>query len=418
MLDFVIFFFIVLLVLFCSALGYISFDLAAFAVFILIIAFLVYRDRKKVKLEGIVLIRRTKKGRKLIDRIAKRNPGFWKKMSVIGVVVAIPSLVFVSLFLFNNSLNIIEGEDMGGVKFLLPGPVATPVTAPGVFIVPWWIWVIGVMSVMIPHEMSHGIVCRLEKIRIKAVGWLLLLFIPGAFVEPDENQLKKAKRSTKLKVYSAGSFANITLAFFVLIVFSLLFAFLFQPAGLHFQTVENSSANITGLSGSIIKIDDRSISSVEGLSDVLSEHNPGDIIIVETVKNNYIMPAMHFAGNIESLVPRLIIVTDFNETEKKYVVLGEKDDKAFLGVTNIIPTYSTSVDIQMYSSILIIFIWVYIFNLGIGLINLLPIKPLDGGLVFEEITRKFTKKSQAIVRIVSGIMLFILLFNIFGPIFF
>jgi len=411
------FIFLLFLILLHAFIGNISFDLAAFVIFILVIAFLVYRDRKKVKLQGIVLIRRTKKGRTFIDRIAKRNPEFWKSMSVIGIAVAIPSLVFVSVFLFTNSLNIIQGGEESGVKFLLPGPVSAPIIAPGVFIVPWWIWVIGVMSVMVPHEMSHGIVCRLEKIRIKAVGWLLLLFIPGAFVEPDEKQLKKAKRSTKLKVYSAGSFANILLAFSVLIIFSLLFGFLFQPAGLHFQTIENSSANVTGLSGSIIRIDDRSVSSVEDLSAVLSEHRPGDIIIVETAKNNFILPTLHLTGNAESLVPRLMVVTDFNETEKKDVILGEKEERAFLGVTNLVPTYSAFVDISLYSMIIIVFIWIYIFNLGIGLINLLPIKPLDGGLVFEELLSR-NKKSQVIVRIVSSTMLFLLLFNIFGPIFF
>ena len=418
MLDFVMFIFLVLLVLLYSVLGYISFDLAAFAIFVLVIAFLVYRDRKKVKLEGIVFIRRTKKGRKFIDKIAKRNPWFLKKLSVIGIAVAIPALVFVSFFLFFNSFNIIQGGEESGVKFLLPGPVSTPVIAPGVFIVPWWIWIIGVMSVMIPHEMSHGIVCRLEKVRIKAVGWLLLLFIPGAFVEPDEKQLRKAKRSTKLKVYAAGSFANIMLAFSVLIIFSILFGILFQPAGLYFQTVENSSANLSGLSGSIIRIDDRSISSVEDLSDVLSEHRPGDTVSVETAKNNFILPTLHLSGNVESLVPRLMVVTGFNETEEEDVILGEKEEKAFLGVTNLVPTYRTFVDIRLYSIILIVFIWIYIFNLGIGLINLLPIKPLDGGLVFEEIAGKFTKNTQKIVRTVSGIMLFLLLFNIFGPIFF
>ena len=126
MLEFAVFIFLLFLVLLHAFIGNISFDLAAFVIFILIVAFLVYRDRKKVKLQGIVLIRRTKKGRTFIDRIAKRNPEFWKRMSVIGIAVAIPSLVFVSVFLFTNSLNIIEGGEESGVKFLLPGPVSAP----------------------------------------------------------------------------------------------------------------------------------------------------------------------------------------------------------------------------------------------------------------------------------------------------
>jgi membrane-associated protease RseP (regulator of RpoE activity) len=417
MLDFAFFISVLLLVVIYSLLGHISFDLAAFLIFILIVAFLVYRDRKKVRLDGIVLIRRTKKGRNFIDKIAKRNPRFWRKMSIAGIAVAIPAIIIVSAFLFTNSLSIIQGKAEGGVKFLLPGPVSAPVTVPGVFIVPWWIWVIGVMSVMIPHELSHGIICRLEKIRIKAVGWLLLIIIPGAFVEPDEKQLKKAKRSTKLKVYAAGSFANIMLALSILVLFSLLSVLLFYPAGMHFQTIENSSANMTGLSGSIIRIDDISVSSVEELSAILSEHSPGDKITVETAKNNLVMPTLQLTGSLESLAPRLMVVTDFNETESKVVTLGEREGKAFLGVTNFIPTYSTFVDIGVYYAILIIFIWIYIFNLGIGIINLLPIKPLDGGLFFEEIVAK-KKRGRMMVKIVSGILLFLLLFNILGPIFF
>ncbi len=418
MLGYLVLAFLTFMTLLHFFIGNISIDITAFAMFILILAFVVYTDRKKVKLEGIILIRRTKKGRSLIDRIARKNPWFWKKVYILGVMVAIPALIFVSVFLFTNSLSILEGHEEGGVRFLLPGPVSTPITAPGVFIVPWWIWVIGVMSVMFPHEISHGIVCRLEKIRIKAVGWILLLFIPGAFVEPDEKQLKKAKRSTKLKVYSAGSFANIMIAFTVLAVFTLLSGALFQPAGVNFQAIENSSANLSGLSGSIININNIPVNSAEGLSGILSEHEPGDIIYVETAKNNFIAPTFRFTGDLDSFIPTLMVVTTLNETEEKAVTLGSKDGKAFLGVTNLVPTYSTSVDIVLYSTIFIVFLWIYIFNLGIGLINLLPIKPLDGGLVFEEITKKFTKKSKVIVRVVSGIMLFLLVFNIIGPIFF
>jgi membrane-associated protease RseP (regulator of RpoE activity) len=32
---------------------------------------------------------------------------------------------------------------------------------------------------------------RVEKIRVKSAGLLLVLVLPGAFVEPDEKQLKK-----------------------------------------------------------------------------------------------------------------------------------------------------------------------------------------------------------------------------------
>jgi membrane-associated protease RseP (regulator of RpoE activity) len=53
--------------------------------------------------------------------------------------------------------------------------------------------------------------------------------------------------------------------------------------------------------------------------------------------------------------------------------------------------------------------------LGVGAANLLPIKPLDGGYLFEEIFRKFFgERGKEIANVLSAIILFLLLFNIFG----
>jgi len=400
-----------------------NWDLILFLAFILIMALLILKDRKKVKREGIILIRRTKKGRDFIDRVAKRNPRLWNILSIIGIAVAIPALVLVSIFFINNAYGIVSGTvKEGGVRLLLPGPVSAPLLGPAVFIVPWWIWVIGVMSVMLPHEFSHGIMCRLEKIRIQSVGWLLLFIIPGAFVEPDEAQLKKSKRSTRLKVYAAGSFANIAFAFIIVLLFTALFTILFTPAGVYFQTVENSTANLTGMSGSIIEMDNQRIVSPNDISAILSEHKPGDTIEVKTTQSNYMVPYMYISGSAAELIaPKPAIVTDLSDIHIYKVTLTERPDekgKAYLGIsTSDKPTYLLGVDPQLYLSISMLLIWIFIFNLGIGLVNLLPIKPLDGGLVFEVIAEKFSRRSAIIVKAVSGIMLTLLIFNLIGPLF-
>jgi membrane-associated protease RseP (regulator of RpoE activity) len=61
-------------------------------------------------------------------------------------------------------------------------------------------------------------------------------------------------------------------------------------------------------------------------------------------------------------------------------------------------------------------LWIFVFSLGVGIVNILPIKPLDGGLLFEEIVRRFTPRTKFIVRTVSGVMLLVLLFNLIGPV--
>ena len=51
-------------------------DILVFLIFIAIIAGLVYRDRKKIELQGIVLMRKTDKGKAFLDRLAKKSPRF------------------------------------------------------------------------------------------------------------------------------------------------------------------------------------------------------------------------------------------------------------------------------------------------------------------------------------------------------
>ena len=58
--------------------------------------------------------------------------------------------------------------------------------------------------------------------------------------------------------------------------------------------------------------------------------------------------------------------------------------------------------------------WVSLLNLAIGTINLLPMKPLDGGLMFEELLGyKLSKeKVKPIVNTLSYILITILVVNI------
>ena len=396
-------------------------DLIAFIAFILVLALLIYKDRKKAKLEGIILIRRTKKGRNFIDRVAKSHSTFWNIIFSVGMVLSIPIILIISFYLINSAAIILSGQsELGGAGVLLPGPVSAPVIVPGLFIVPWWIWVIGVFSVMVPHEFSHGIVCRLKKIPIKSVGWLLFLFIPGAFVEPDENKLKKEKKSTKIKVYAAGSFANIMLAFTMLIVLALFIVFMFKPSGFFiYETVPGSPANLSGLSGTILEINENPISTLDDADRIFQGLNPGDTIRIKTTQNTYMVPVINFQGGdlIDFIRPNYIVVSNANETQIQSIILARNNetDESFLGI-NGVQSYSSILNIEHYFTIATLLIWIYIFNLGIGLLNLLPIKPLDGGMIAETLAGK-SKTKLKVAKYISIAMLLVLLFNIIGPIF-
>jgi len=394
-------------------------DLIAFAIFILVIVILVYRDRKNVKRQGIMIMRRSKKGRDTIDKIAKKHPRFWKGVGNFGIIVAICVMIIATAIMIKLALDLIlTGARAGGLALLLPGPVATAIAIPGVFVVPWWIWVIGIAIIIIPHELFHGIMCRLDKIRIKSVGWVLLLFLPGAFVEPDEKQLQKAKRITKIRVYAAGSFINIMIGLLLLAILSIFIFFSgpqVHPVGLAYQKINGTPAYLANLSGPIISINSISVTNPEEMQSVLSKLKPGDRANVTTMDSK---PAPIFNGKLEYIFPQAVYLISEGSTKTTEVTLAENPDKKGIGYLGIY--YSATVydaDNDLNIQLIQVIIWIYVFCIGIGLVNLLPIKPLDGGLIFEEIVDKYVKKrKKIIVRAMSIFILLLIIFNLVFPI--
>jgi len=65
--------------------------------------------------------------------------------------------------------------------------------------------------------------------------------------------------------------------------------------------------------------------------------------------------------------------------------------------------------------IISLFKWLFLLNIGIGLFNLLPLKPLDGGLIFEEIIKCFWPDSwKPIYGAVALTTFGLIIFNLFG----
>lgn len=384
-------------------------DIAAFVGFVVMVALIVYIDRKNVKLEGVMIMRRTQRGRDFIDKVAKLSPNGWRMLANVGIVLGFILMIGVSYLMITQAYAVATGSTEGGVKLLLPGPVSTPVNGPGVFVVPWWIWIIGIAFVIIPHEFSHGIMCRIDNVRIKSVGWVLLAVIPGAFVEPDEAQLKKQKKMTKLRVYAAGSFANMVMTLLVIVAFTVLIASVFTPSGVFVATVAGGAAYNASINGSIVSIDGTPVSNHNQLAATLTKYKPGDSINVGVAQTNYIVPAMRLGTNLLSLQP-LAAVND--SVSQHTIKLAENDGKAYLGVVVLAEAGKFSMDINTYGLIATLLLWMFIFSFGIGMVNMLPIGPLDGGQFFGELVG-----SKRVLRYVTAVMVALLLFNLLGPIF-
>lgn len=117
---------------------------------------------------------------------------------------------FMLLLLALNAVHILSKLLIGqpscpGVAPVLPG-IQIPQMP---FIIPWYAW-IGIIIAMVVHETSHGIQALGEKLKMKSAGILFFGILPcGAFVEPDERELRKAHEIKRLRVYSAGPSSNL-----------------------------------------------------------------------------------------------------------------------------------------------------------------------------------------------------------------
>jgi membrane-associated protease RseP (regulator of RpoE activity) len=373
-----------------------SLDLAVFLFFIFAVAAFVWRDRRNVKATGLVLMRRTQRGKVWLDKTASRAPQLWGTLSMIGVAVAIPAMIFISYILLSNTISLLSGHVVGAVKLVLPWSGFEE--QPGVLLVPWYFWVMGIALVVVPHELFHGIACRLGRIRVKSLGWMLLAIIPGAFVDPDMNQLKKASHFAKLRVFAAGSFANFAVGFLCILIGIALLGALFNQVGIMPSgLIEGTPVAAANLSGTLLAIDDFTINSQDDLVAALRQIPVGSSVIVRTSQGNY-----------------TITTAQNPELNQSYLGLAGPYQ----------PAYSLKAGIAAsgfggaVGFLVDLFNWLALISIGIGMFNLLPIKPLDGGLIFEEIVGKFLRKNATRVVTIglSLLMVASVVFNIVGPV--
>ncbi len=368
--------------------------------FLLLMGVLVYRDRKNMEFHYILIMRRTRRGIKLIDSIAKRNPRFWNAIGVLSIPFAFLAMIVGTTMLAWIAQAIISGAQQGpALAFVLPSLAPKEEIGLGgyAFFLPFWFYFIVVAVALIPHEFFHGVVSRAVKIPLQSAGLLLLLVFPGGFVEPDEKILKKSKPLTKLKVISAGVFANLLTAFILFLFINFLFPpMMIDSIGLKIHNVtENSPAYFAGLKANM------TIEEINGV-----KFNPGaSDPFIGIVENQGLKP-----GNA-------IDVTADNQTIN--IVLGShpmNSSQPYMGISSYVvltkSRYLSTDDVFAvfrYVSLLISFL------LTISFVNSLPWKPFDGGLAFEALLEKFTKRhAEKIANAVSVIVAVLFLFVVFG----
>src|SRR5881396_1864605 len=156
---------------------------------------------------GPFLMWKTVRGRQLIDRIARRNV-FWRWFGDLAIVLVAVTMVGTTVLLLWEATLV----QSSAVRANPPSPELL-LGLPGINpIIPLGYGIFGLAVAIILHEFSHGILARVAKIRIRSLGLIFLIFPIGAFVEPEEEELRALPRRDRAHLFAAGPAMNIVLA--------------------------------------------------------------------------------------------------------------------------------------------------------------------------------------------------------------
>jgi len=230
---------------------------------------------------GPFLMIKTRRGRELIDRLSKRER-FWTAFGRISIGVTIGSMVALMLMLIWEAFLVLS---------LPPSAAPAPemlIGLPGINpIIPIWYGILGIAVGIFVHEFAHGILSRVANIKIESLGILLLIFPMGAFVEPNEDEIRATSRKKRARMYAAGPATNMLVAFICLIVFVIVLAPSAQPVSdgaVVIGVTPNSPAEKFGISvwSEILSVDGQTISNASDLNDLffIDPGGPANISIL------------------------------------------------------------------------------------------------------------------------------------------
>lgn len=374
-----------------------SIDGIAALVFVVLLALFLWKKRHKVQLQKAlfpvlyVVMYRSAFGLKSMDRLAKKFPRLLRVAADISVILGFIGMVLIGAQMVLTTVDVFTKEGMPGIQPVLP------IEAKGVFFVPFLYWIMSIFLLALFHEFAHGVVARAYNIPVKSSGFaflcLLLPVIPAAFVEPDEKIVQKRPYRQQLGVFAAGPISNMLFAAVMFGVFFLISPALsaaFDSDGVEIvKLTEGGPAAAAGLSENdiMVALNNVSISAVENMTKMLNSSSPGDHVLIQTTNDSFAVTLGSSPSN---------------------------ESKAFLGVQTrnhlIVKEEFASKYGRWLPPLLkwltgLIF-WLFMLNIGIGLFNLLPIGPLDGGRMFQLVCLKVFKNKATAIRIWGFVSVF------------
>jgi len=367
------------------------------------IGLLVKADKHGIIVKPYYLMLRTSAFNNLMQRLGSKFRRGWLTYFDIGAAMGIGLTIFIIYSLILNAVNLfIHSSQAGPTLVIIPVPGVT---------ISWEIFpyiLISIAALLIPHEAAHGIASVLDKVPIKSSGVFLAIFLPGGFVEIDEENLSKRKARTKLRVFAGGSFTNVV-SWFLVVLLLTNFALIISPL----YESNSSGVLITGLVNGgaaqannipqwsvLTRVNATAVPSIDALRSYLAPLAPGHHLVL-TINNgrNYTIITQPAADNANRAT---IGIFTFNYYSAR---------SSLLPVT---------FPFQLYNTLS----WMSLILLGVALVNMLPMFPFDGDRYFDTILTSLGMKKTKNVRTVASVASLLLLgsnlilsFVLYGTIF-
>ncbi len=315
--------------------------------------------------------------------------------------------VFVLMFLFYRMLVerimlLVSGKPAGAAPIvpLIPGLSIDVRTF--LYLLP------GLGIAVIVHELMHALAARYSGIGVKYAGFLVFLgLLPAAFVEPDEEELRKAPLRSRLRVYSAGVLANVILWILLLaamkpIVASGYYMYIVGVAPNSFAEKYGLEKNMLVKAVFINGTGPLDVTGFENLMIKIRSKNGGTIsnitliITFELVNNTnitVIKPAAPISSKKEPNYDRIGIY--FIAIPRTLISLGLSPFAAY--------------------TIFVLILFTQLINIGLAAINAAPLFITDGARVVQDLLAEIMRseeKAAIVTNIVSLLTLLLIIPNI------
>ena len=247
-------------------------------------------EERGLKVGPLYFVYKTTSLNRTLERFAKMFRRGWRVLFSMGAAVGVGMLILIVYQLLRNAFNLAyRTREAGPVQVLLPIPGVT---------MSWENFpyaVVAIFVLLVTHEAAHAIASIVEGVPLKSSGVFLAAVVPGGLVELDDEKLDKSSCSTQLRVFAAGSSANLAVSL-VFLVLMANFAFTITP----FYSIVPSGvlvggatagypAEIAGIkAGDIIEgINETKIATIEELRTFMAPVQPNTRLVLLTSRGRF-----------------------------------------------------------------------------------------------------------------------------------